>query len=69
MTATLQQLMAASALIVTMERIASRGILPPDEEASIRLLICRACRSFEIPTIAERPSNVAVFERVAAREC
>lgn len=55
MTATLQQLMAASALVVTLERIASRDILPADEEASVRLLICRACRAFEIPTIAERP--------------
>jgi hypothetical protein len=67
--ASLQELMAASALVVTLERIASRGILPADEEANIRLLICRACRAFEIPTIAERPSNVAVFERVAVREC
>lgn len=69
MTASLQQLLAASACIVALERICSSGVLPESDEASIRLLICRACRSFEIPTIAERPSNVAVFERVAAREC
>lgn len=51
----LQQLLAASACIVTLERIASSGILPDEEEASVRVLICRACRAFEIPTIAERP--------------
>ncbi len=62
----LQQLLAASALIVTLERIASRGILPDNEEADIRVLICRACRAFDIPTIAERhvDSVPQVFELV-----
>jgi hypothetical protein len=64
MTTSLQQLLAASALIVTCERIASSGILSEDEEASIRRLICRACRAFEIPTIAERPAEPRVFELV-----
>lgn len=54
MTDNLQQLLAASALIVRLERIASSGILPDNEEADIRILICRACRAFAIPMIAER---------------
>lgn len=67
MTANLQQLLAASALIVTCERLASSGILPDEQEAEIRVLICRACRAFEIPTVAERAvtpaSNVREFVR------
>ena len=50
----LQQLLAASALVMTLERIASSGVLPEQEEQDIRLLICRACRVFEMPTVAER---------------
>lgn len=64
MTANLQQLLAASALIVRLERIATSGILPENDEADIRRLICRACRAFEIPTIAERPAEPQVFELV-----
>ena len=65
MTANLQQLLAASALIVTLERIASAGILAESDEADIRRLIVRACRAFEIPTIAERP----VAESAAVSRC
>lgn len=56
----LQQLLAASALLVSAERIASSGILPESEEAELRLLICRVCRAFSIPTIAERGQTAEV---------
>ena len=59
----LQQLLAASALIITLERIASSGILPENDEADIRRMIVRACRAFEIPTIAERPVELAARSR------
>ena len=55
MTDNLQQLLAASALIVTCERLASSGILPIEQEQDIRRLIVRCCNAFEIPTVAERP--------------
>lgn len=58
----LQQLLAASALIITLERIASSGVLSHADERDARLLICRACRAFSIPSIAERPSNVIDLE-------
>lgn len=51
----LPQLMAASALIVTLERIASSGVLSEQDEMDARRLIIRACRAFQIDTIAERP--------------
>ena len=54
-TASLQQLLAASALLVSAERIASSGVLPENDEADLRVLICRVCQAFGIPTIAERP--------------
>jgi hypothetical protein len=66
-TADLQQLLAASALIVTCERLASSGRLSEQEESEIRILICRACRAFNIPTVAERapePREVQMFELV-----
>ena len=58
MTCTLQQLLAASALIVRLERICSSGVLSESEEADTRVLICRAYREFALPSVAERPSNV-----------
>jgi hypothetical protein len=66
-TANLQQLLAASALIVTCERLASSGLLDEQQEGELRILICRACRAFEIPTIAERapePREPQIFELV-----
>jgi len=51
----LQQLLAASALLVSAERIASSGILPEEDEAELRILICCVCNAFDIPTVAERP--------------
>jgi hypothetical protein len=53
----LKHLLAARQMIKVLERIASSGILPEADEAEIRQLICRACRAFEIPTLAERPAN------------
>lgn len=52
----LQQLLAASAMIVSLEKIAAAGVLPEAEEQKIRVLIIQACRAFEIPSIAERPA-------------
>jgi hypothetical protein len=57
-TTSLQQLLAASALLVSAERIASSGILPEKEEAELRMLICRVCQAFNIPTVAERPLEI-----------
>lgn len=56
--ASLQHLLAASALLVSAERIASSGLLPENEEAELRVLICRVCQAFDIPTVAERPIEV-----------
>lgn len=50
----LQQLLAASALIVTCEKIVAAGWLPETEERNLRLLIGRACRAYQITSIAER---------------
>jgi hypothetical protein len=54
--ASLQQLVAASALITTLERIVGDGLLDPEREMKARQLIVRCCNAFEIPTIAERPA-------------
>jgi len=59
--AELQQLLAASALLVTCEKIAGSGVLPEHEEQDLRRLIARACKAFEIPTIAERGAEVFPF--------
>ena len=59
----LQHLLAASEMIKALEDIASRGILPQTDEIKIRLLVVRACNTFEIPTIAERPTEVLEFRR------
>lgn len=63
MTANLQQLLAASALLVSAEKIASMGVLPENEEAELRRLIIRVCGAFAIPTLAERGES-NVFELV-----
>ena len=63
----LQQLLAASALITTCERICAMGYLPENEEQDIRVLIARASRAFQIDTIAERSASrpiVRHFEHV-----
>lgn len=56
MTATLQQLLAASALIVRCEKLCSTGALSGPDEEDLRRLIVKCCIAFEIPTIAERPA-------------
>lgn len=50
----LQQLLAASAAVVTLEKIASSGVLPESEEQNVRVLIVRICRTFTFDSIAER---------------
>jgi hypothetical protein len=56
MTASLQQLLAASALIVTCEKIVGSNWLPEAEEQNLRVLITRCCRAYGLATIAERPA-------------
>jgi hypothetical protein len=53
MTATLQQLIAASALITTCEKILRSGVLPEGDEQNLRELIVKCCRAFEIAPLAE----------------
>jgi len=62
MTTSLTQLMAASAAILTLERLASSGLLPEHEEQNIRLLALRVGKAFELDSKAERGDNV--FELV-----
>lgn len=57
MTANLQQLLAASALVVKCEKLCGSGVLPESDEQTLRFLIVKVCKAFEIPTIAERPAN------------
>jgi hypothetical protein len=52
----LQQLLAASALITKLERIASSGVLSLEDEIDARLLIVRAAQAFQFDTLAERPA-------------
>lgn len=54
----LRQLLAVSAIIVSAEKIASRGLLPLQEEIELRELIVRVCNVFGVDTIAERPLEV-----------
>jgi hypothetical protein len=51
----LRQLLAVSALIVSSEKIAARGILPEHEERELRELIVRVGNVFGMDSIAERP--------------
>lgn len=55
MTNRLQQLLAASALVVFCERLAREGKLAERDETFLRELTVKVCRAFEIPTLAERP--------------
>lgn len=54
----LRQLLAVSAIIVSAEKIASRGLLPLQEEIELRELIVRVCNVFGVDTLAERPLEV-----------
>jgi hypothetical protein len=56
MSASLQQILAAAALITKLERIASSGVLSLADEIDARLLIVRAAKAFQFDTQAERPS-------------
>ncbi|QPF86993.1 hypothetical protein IC762_12135 [Bradyrhizobium genosp. L] len=53
----LQQILAASAMITTLERICSSGVLSERDESETRLMIYRACKAFSLPSVAERTSS------------
>lgn len=57
MTATIQQLFAVCVLLTKCEKICAAGVLPEQDEQMLRFLIAKVCRTFEIPTLAERPAN------------
>lgn len=57
MTNRLQQLLAASNLVIFCENLARAGRLTEGEEACLRELTVKTCNAFEIPTLAERPAN------------
>lgn len=67
MTTDLQQILAASALITKLERIASSGVLSLEDEIDARELIVKAARAFQFDTLAERPlpSNVIDLDTAA----
>jgi hypothetical protein len=52
--ASLNELVAASALIVTCEKIVAGGFLPEKDEQSLRVILIKACKAFEIAPLAER---------------
>lgn len=60
--ASLQELLAASAMASALQKIISSGILPEAQEMDLRLLVVRSCRAFAIPTIAEVPAEPLRFE-------
>lgn len=63
------ELLAASALITTLERICSSGVLSDADEQDARLLIARSCRAFELPTIAERSlESSSAVERLTVNQ-
>ncbi len=64
--ANLQQLLAASALIVTCERLCALGVLPEADERNLRTIIVQACKAFEITPLAERGGEVVKFPGVSA---
>lgn len=62
------ELMAASTLIVRLERICSDHLLSHEEEMDTRQILCDAYRAFGFPSIAERrplPSNVIDLDTAA----
>jgi hypothetical protein len=52
--ASLNELLAASALIVTCEKLCALGELPEADEQNLRVLILKACKAFEIAPLVER---------------
>lgn len=52
--ASLQELLAASTLIVTCEKLIALGRLPEQDEQALRIILVKVCRAFQMPTIAER---------------
>lgn len=63
MTATLQQLIAASALITTCEKLCATGAIPEADEQSLRELIVKCCRAFEIAPLAECSASRPIVRR------
>lgn len=64
--ASLQELLAASALIVTCEQICSAGSLSERDEQALRILLVKACKAFEIVPLAERASESFPFVKSGA---
>ena len=56
----LHQQLAASSLIVFCEKIAGSGNLPEPDEITLRELIVKVCRAYDMPTVAERPARSLV---------
>jgi hypothetical protein len=54
----LRQLLAVSAIIVSAEKIASSGRLPPADEMDLRKTIVKVCNVFGMATKAERPIEI-----------
>jgi hypothetical protein len=63
MTLPLHQLVAASALVTTCEKLCASGVLPEADEQNLRELIVKCCRAFEISTIAERSASRPIVRR------
>jgi len=59
--ASLAEIVAASALITKLERIASSGVLSIEDEIDARMVIVKAARAFSFDSIAERPRTDVVY--------
>ncbi len=57
----LQQLLAASTLIVTLEKLCTSGVLPEDVEQNVRVIVVQACKAFGIKPLAERGCEIVPF--------
>lgn len=64
----MEKLLAASALILKLERIASSGVLSEDDERDAREIICKAYRAFALPSVAERPASNIIHLDSATEE-
>lgn len=64
MTNQLQQLLAASALIMKCKTIVASDWLPEAEEQDLRILLAKCCKAYGMLSIAERttPANDSSFD-------
>lgn len=63
MTLSLLQIVAASALIETIEKQCRDAIHSEQEEMRLRRMVVNACHAFKVPTLAERrPANDSSFD-------